>query len=81
MSVLIYKEVKISEIPYLAFRSVYISAPVMFIIGVYTELGRLIAITQMPIKIADLILSITSSTILRNRFCHSPGGRKLVHGQ
>jgi len=64
ISVLIYKEVKISEIPYLAFRSVYISSPVMFIIGVSTGFGRLLAITQMPIKIADLILSITSSTIL-----------------
>lgn len=64
ISVLIYKEVKITEIPYLAFRSVYISSPVMFIIGVSTGFGRLLAITQMPIKIADLILSITSSAVL-----------------
>ena len=64
ISVFVYKEVKLSEIPYLAFRSVYISSPVMFIIGVSTGFGRILAITQMPIKIADQILSITSSSIL-----------------
>lgn len=64
ISVFIYKEVKISEIPYLAFRSVYISSPVMFIIGISTGFGRILAITQMPLKIADQILSITSDAVL-----------------
>lgn len=64
ISVFVYKEVKLSDIPYMAFRSVIISAPVMFIIGVSTGFGRVLAITQMPSKIAEVILGITSNSIL-----------------
>lgn len=63
VAVFVYKEVKLSEVPYLAYRSVAISAAVMFIIGVSTGFGRLLAITQMPTMIANAILSITSSKI------------------
>ena len=64
ISVFIYKEVKITEVPYLAYRSAVISAPVLFIIGISTGFGRILAITQMPIKIADLILGITENAIV-----------------
>ena len=59
-----FKEVKLSDIPYMAFRSVIISAPVMFIIGVSTGFGRVLAITQMPSMIAEGILGITSNSVL-----------------
>lgn len=64
ISVFVYKEVKLSDIPYMAFRSVVISAPVMFIIGVSTGFGRVLAITQMPSMIAEGILGITSNSVL-----------------
>lgn len=64
ISVFVYKEVKLSDIPYMAFRSVIISAPVMFIIGVSTGFGRVLAITQMPSMIAAGILGITSNSVL-----------------
>ena len=63
ISVFIYKEVKLSAIPYMAYNSVIICAPVMFIIGVSTAFGRILAITQMPTMIADIILNITSDPI------------------
>ena len=59
-----FKEVNLSDIPYMAFRSVIISAPVMFIIGVSTGFGRVLAITQMPSMIAAGILGITSNSVL-----------------
>lgn len=64
ISVFVYKEVKLSDIPYMAFRSVIISAPVMFIIGVSTGFGRVLAITQMPSMTAEGILGITSNSVL-----------------
>ena len=64
ISVFVYKEVKLSDIPYMAFRSVIISAPVMFIIGVSTGFGRVLAIIQMPSMIAEGILGITSNSVL-----------------
>lgn len=63
VAVFVYKEVKLSEVPYIAYRSVAISAAVMFIIGVSTGFGRILAITQMPTIIANAILSITTSKI------------------
>lgn len=63
VAVFVYKEVKLSEVPYLAYRSVAISAAVMFIIGVSTGFGRVLAITQMPTMIANAILSITTSKV------------------
>ena len=56
ISVFVYKEVKLSDIPYMAFRSV--------IIGVSTGFGRVLAITQMPSMIAEGILGITSNSVL-----------------
>lgn len=64
ISVFVCKEVKLSDIPYMALRSVIISAPVMFIIGVSTGFGRVLAITQMPSMIAEGILGITSNSVL-----------------
>ena len=64
ISVFVYKEVKLSDIPYMAFRSVIISAPVMFIIGLSTGFGRVLALTQMPSMIAEGILGITSNSVL-----------------
>ena len=64
ISVFVCKEVKLSDIPYMAFRSVIISAPVMFIIGVSTGFGRVLAITQMPSMIAEGILGVTSNSVL-----------------
>ncbi len=64
ISVFVYKEVKLSDIPYMAYRSVIISAPVMFIIGVSSGFAKILAITRMPTLISEAILSVTDSAIL-----------------
>ncbi len=64
VAVFVYKEVELKDIPYMAYRAVIISSPVMFIIGVSSGFGKVLAITQMPTMIADGILSLTSDPIL-----------------
>ncbi len=64
VAVFVYKEVQLKDVPYMAFRAVFISSPVMFIIGVSSGFGKVLAITQMPSMIADAILSITTNSIL-----------------
>jgi C4-dicarboxylate transporter DctM subunit len=64
VSVFVYKEVKIKEIPYIAFNSTLLCAAVLVIIGVSSGFGRILTITQVPVDIANYILSLTSSTIL-----------------
>ncbi len=63
IAVFVYKEIKLSEVPYLAYRSVALGAPVLLIIGISTAFGRILAITQMPTLIAESILSLTTSAV------------------
>src|SRR5690606_4431295 len=61
VSIFIYKEVKISELPYIAFRACLLCAPVIIIIGISTGFGLILTITEVPTTIADFILSISSN--------------------
>lgn len=64
LSVLVYKEVKITELPFVAFNAALICAPVLIIIGVSTGFGHILTITQVPVEISNAILSITDNKIL-----------------
>ncbi len=64
ISVFVYKEVKIKEIPYIAYRSAIVTAPSMLIIGISTGFGRILTLTQIPIIIAEAILSITDNAVI-----------------
>lgn len=64
VSIFIYKEVKFSDLPEVAYNSALLSAAVLVIIGVSAGFGRILTITQVPTIIADFILSITTSKIL-----------------
>ncbi len=64
VSVFVYKEVKIKELPYIGFNSVMLCATVLVIIGVSSGFGRILTITQVPVTIAQFILSLTSDKIL-----------------
>ncbi len=64
LSVFVYKEVKLKELPYLGFRAVWISTPVVFVIGLSSGFGRILAITQMPTTIAEGILSLSQNPIV-----------------
>ncbi|WP_203364023.1 TRAP transporter large permease [Bacillus sp. REN10] len=64
VSVFVYKEVKISELPYIGFHSSLLCAPVIVIIGISSGFGRILTITQVPTTIAEFILNITANKIL-----------------
>lgn len=64
ISVFVYKEVKLKDVPYIGFRSCVLVAPSLLIIGVSGGFGRILAITQTPLKIAELILSIVDERIV-----------------
>ncbi|QSX07704.1 TRAP transporter large permease [Alkalibacter rhizosphaerae] len=64
ISIFIYKEVKIKDLPAIGFNSIYLCAAVLIIIGISTGFGRILTISQVPVMIAEAILSITSSKIL-----------------
>lgn len=67
ISVFIYKEVSIGEVPYLLFRSVALGAPVLLIIGISTAFGRILAITQAPVIISSMILGSQQTKLY---FCY-----------
>lgn len=64
VSVFVYKEVKISELPGIGYNSALICSTVLVIIGVSAGFGRILTITQVPVAIANFILGITTSKIL-----------------
>jgi len=64
VSVLIYKEVKVSDLPAIGFNSALLCAAVLVIIGVSAGFGRILTITNVPITIANAILDITQNKLL-----------------
>lgn len=64
VGIFVYKEIKISDMAYIVYRSVLMCAPVLIIIGISTGFGRILTIAQVPETIADAILSLTSSKVL-----------------
>lgn len=64
VSVFIYKEVKIRDLPYIGFNASLLCAVVLVIIGVSTGFGRILTITNIPVQIAESILALTQNRIL-----------------
>ncbi len=64
VSVFVYKEVKISELPFIAYRACLLCAPVIIIIGISSGFGLILTITEVPTIIANFILSIASNKIV-----------------
>lgn len=64
VSVFVYKEVKISQLPSIGYNAVLMCAAVLVIIGISSGFGRLLTFTQVPVHIANFILSITQNKIL-----------------
>lgn len=64
IGIFVYKEIKISDLVYIVYRSVLMCAPVLVIIGISTGFGRILTIAQVPTAIANAILGITDSKIL-----------------
>lgn len=64
VSVFVYKEVKIAELPAIGFNSALLCAAVLVIIGVSAGFGRILTITNVPVTIANAILAITQNEIL-----------------
>lgn len=64
IGVLVYKEIKWSDLFHIMYRSVLLCAPVLIIIDLSTGFGRILTIAQIPSQIAEAILSLTSSKYL-----------------
>ena len=64
VSIFIYKESSIKDLPYFACHSMLVAAPVMFIIGMSTGFGSLLSMAKVPTMVANAILSITDSRIV-----------------
>lgn len=64
VSVFVYKEVRIRDLPRIGFNSALLCAAVLVIIGISAGFGRILTITGIPVTIANFILSITQSKFL-----------------
>ncbi|MCF7945108.1 MAG: TRAP transporter large permease [Spirochaetia bacterium] len=60
----IYKEVAYSDLPKIGFNSILIVSTVLIIIGTSSGFGRILTITQVPVIIAEYILSLTTNKIV-----------------
>ncbi|WP_303968570.1 TRAP transporter large permease [Sporosarcina ureae] len=64
VSTFIYKEIKIKELPFIAFNASMLCAAVLIIIGMSSGFGKILTITQVPTTIANFILDLTSNEIM-----------------
>lgn len=64
IGVLVYKEIKWSDLFHIMYRSVLLCAPVLIIIDLSTGFGHILTIAQIPSQIAEAILSLTSNKYL-----------------
>lgn len=64
VSVFIYREIRIKELPFIAFNATMLCAAVLIIIGMSAGFGRILTITQVPTTIANFILDLTTNEIL-----------------
>ena len=64
IGVLVYKEIKWSDLFHIMYRSVLLCAPVLIIIDLSTGFGHILTIAQVPSQIAEAILSLTSNKYL-----------------
>lgn len=61
---LLYKELKIKDLPRLLIGSCLTTATVLIIVGTATAFGRLLTVEQIPTKIAETLLLISDSPII-----------------
>ncbi|MBW2028630.1 MAG: TRAP transporter large permease [Deltaproteobacteria bacterium] len=58
LSVILYKEIKVSQIPEILWKSAVISGVVMFVVGISYGFGWVIGKEQIPIKLANFMIGI-----------------------
>ncbi|MCM3762868.1 TRAP transporter large permease [Alkalihalobacillus oceani] len=64
LSVFVYKEIKITELPYFAFNACMLSAAVLLIIGMSAGFGLILTVTQLPVTISSFIIDIGTNMIV-----------------
>lgn len=58
LSVIFYKEIKLSQIPEILWRSAVMSGVVMLVVGISYAFGWVIAKEQIPVKLANFMINI-----------------------
>ncbi len=64
VSLFVYRELKIKEIPAMMLESALLVSTVLVIIGASVAFGRIIALEKIPTELAGFVLSVTSSKYL-----------------
>ncbi|OXS79061.1 TRAP transporter large permease [Domibacillus enclensis] len=64
VGLLLYKELKLKDLPQIFVDSALTTATVLVIVGAATAFGRLLTIEQIPNKIANAMLSVSSEPIV-----------------
>ena len=60
----LYGELKISQLPSIAFNAALTTATILIIVGTATAFGRLLTIAQIPSQIAQFMLSISENPLI-----------------
>ncbi|MDR1247748.1 MAG: TRAP transporter large permease [Treponema sp.] len=64
VSMIIYRTIKLADIPGILLRAARLNAPILIIVAVATVFGRVLAIQNIPTTITTAILSFTDNKIL-----------------
>ncbi|MTI15976.1 TRAP transporter large permease [Rhodobacteraceae bacterium RKSG542] len=64
VSVIIYKEIKLSELPEILIKSGMVSATVMIMVVMAFAFGRLLTIQQVPVHLAEFIMDISNNMFI-----------------
>lgn len=64
IGILVYREIKILQLPKLLADAALTTATVLIIVGTATAFGRLLTVEQIPRLVADALLSISDNTII-----------------
>lgn len=64
VSLMIYKEIKLKELPKIIADSAMTTATILFIIGAATAFGQLMTIEHIPTRVTEAILSVSDNTLI-----------------
>ncbi|MBU8790259.1 TRAP transporter large permease [Oceanobacillus caeni] len=64
VSLMIYKEIKLKELPKIIADSAMTTATILFIIGTATAFGQLMTIEHIPTRVTEAILSVSDNTLI-----------------
>jgi C4-dicarboxylate transporter DctM subunit len=64
LSVILYREIKISQIPEILWRSAVISGVVMLVVGISYAFGWVIAKEQIPMKLASFMINLPGGKLM-----------------